>query len=107
MPDSRLRIRSIRPKDGSAEVRVLRPPTSLAERMSTCGARMVGCLGDEPVVGYCLVAWHADGTAHVMKRSSNGNPIPLVLLPDFLRNLLLADIAGDWAVDEIKKLRGF
>lgn len=106
MIESHLRIRSIRPKDGSAEVRVLySKDPDISERVATCGPRMLASAGTNQLVGYCLFAWRADGTAYSLRRAGNGNQIPAALLPDFIRNALLADTASDWAIEAFKTMR--
>lgn len=110
MRTSTLRLHSVRFKDGRAPIEVIRPrysTASVAEKLATASGRMIECLGSAVPVGYVLVCWEANGQIRSMRMGSNGNPIPSILVPDFVRNALLADTTEDWTIDAINKSRGF
>lgn len=55
--------------------------------------------------GFALVVWGADGrsTADLgTKTPDNGLVIPEILVPDFVRNRLLAVKIEDWTVDTVR-----
>ncbi len=51
---------------------------------------------DEPIVGYAVVLWVADGGSIAVARAGEGSTIPSVALPDFARNRLLAAKIEEW-----------
>lgn len=97
---SGLRLRRIRYKDGRT-LEVLRPKPSDDQKLRE-GVRNIGKWSADdplPLAGYAVVVWRADGgsTAYLQ---SNGQ-IPSILVPDFVRNRLLAQKIEDWTVDTL------
>lgn len=57
------------------------------------------------VAGFALVAWGPDGSSVAEMQVSKASNIPSMLVPDFVRNRLLAQKIEDWTLDEVEKLR--
>lgn len=97
---SGLRLRRIRYKDGRT-LEVLRPKPTDDEKLRK-GVRDIGkwCADDpQPLAGYAVVVWRTDGVSSAYLQS-NGQ-IPSILVPDFVRNRLLAEKIEDWAIDTL------
>lgn len=99
---ARLRVRSVRFKDGGASLTVLRTklPDMRALLRTTCGEVLEG---QSNVVGFTIVAWGADGGSTAATRVSDGSSIPSILVPDFVRNRLLAERIEMWTIDGLKR----
>lgn len=59
------------------------------------------CRIDPAIAGFALVVWSPDGTSTCMSRINESNMIPSILVPDFVRNRLLADRIERWTIDTI------
>lgn len=62
--------------------------------------RVAGAMG-EPIVGYVVMCWSADGTSACKTIAKDGSTIPSILVPDFVRNRLLADRIESWTLDTV------
>lgn len=99
---ARLRVRSVRMKNGGASIRVLRGEDqnhtlNVMKRVEQC----LSAQGSD-VAGFAFVVWgkEQDSTCDAANYCS---PIPHILIPDFVRNRLLAERIVDWAVEQVKK----
>lgn len=52
------------------------------------------------LAGYAVMAWTKDGTSTCDSANLAGN-IPTILIPDFVRNRLLAHRIEEWTLEEI------
>ena len=93
------RIRSVRDKASGFVLHLLTPQTQRArisflremrELVDECQTN------NEPIVGYAVVLWVADGGSIAVARAGEGSTIPSVALPDFARNRLLAAKIEEW-----------
>jgi hypothetical protein len=51
----------------------------------------------QPVVGFAMVMWTADGSSDAACRAYPGSNIPSIAVPDFVRNRLLASKILEWS----------
>lgn len=95
-----LRLRRVRFKDGRT-LEVFRPKKTSSDTLKQNLSRWVKFISDAPeeFSGYAIVTWHKDGTS-VCELGSDGR-IPSVLVPDFVRNRLLAQKIEEWTIDTI------
>lgn len=100
-PTSIPRIRSVKFKNGG-EIRVLKHEVS-ADR-AIIERRVRECLDnkDGEPVGFAFIVWSEDGISCCASGHTEKSKIPHILIPDFIRNRLLADQIEDWALDEVK-----
>jgi hypothetical protein len=56
------------------------------------------------LAGFAVVVWGKDGTISSMLRSDGR--IPGILVPDLVRNKLLAERIEDWTIDTINSASG-
>lgn len=54
-----------------------------------------------PIAGFALVAWQADYTSIAVCKVGGASSIPTILVPDFVRNRLLAQRIEAWTIDTI------
>lgn len=103
---SGMRLRRIRFKDGRT-IDVLRPKktddTVLRERFAVATKYAMEPT-EHPLAGYALVVWQTDGTSTAFLQSDG--KIPSILVPDFVRNRLLAMRIEDWTIETINDQRG-
>lgn len=101
MKTTTLRLRRIRFKDGRT-LDVLRPKAKEADKMHAIyakhGAECVSDFGPN-LSGISLVTWGKDGSSTCMLLSDG--QIPGILVPDFVRNRLLAKKIEDWTIDTV------
>lgn len=103
MAESRLRLRSIRFKDGRAPLRILRDPRAEARRSFIASANDAFCTHPDDCAGFALVIWGADGTSTAACQIARSNSIPSILVPDFVRNRLLAQRIESWTLDSVRE----
>lgn len=100
---ARVRIGKVRLKNGPV---ILRLPTH-NERRTKMAQEWVKCVldahvtADASVDGFAFVVWDRDG-ASTCKMIAGGG-IPSILIPDFVRNKLLADKIEDWTLMTISE----
>ncbi len=98
---ARLRIRSVRMKAGGAKISVIRSED--VDYTASIRSRVEKCLDAQPnPVGFAFVVWSNDHNS-VADAANYRSNIPTILIPDFVRNRLLAERIVDWAVEEMKK----
>lgn len=93
------RIRSVRFKNGGAEIRILRRPEVRALAKKSALSCIDALNGD--VAGMAIVVWSADGGSTATMRVGTASPIPSILVSDFVRNRLLAEVVTDWTLDSM------
>lgn len=94
------RLRRVRFKDGrTIEVLRTKPTDDQNLRASIRNVMKVGAGFDKTLAGYAFVAWGTDGMS-IAHLQSNGQ-IPSILVPDFVRNRLLAEKIEDWTIDTL------
>ena len=104
---ARIRLRSIRYKDGRAQLRVLYPPEPFdysADAAKRCQAT-IQALADEGsnIAGYALVVWAGCGKSAVSFAANDASAIPSILIPDFVRNRLLAERIESWTLSGMEE----
>ena len=57
------------------------------------------------LTGFALVVWGADGTSCADMMSSGG-VTPEIMIPDFVRNRLLAEKIEHWTIDSVNRSQG-
>jgi len=99
------RLHSVRFKDGGATVRVIHAPPKRKNRADL--DRLVReTLAFYPsdscdIGGFAFVVWDAEGASTCVLANYDGR-IPSILIPDFVRNRLLAQKIIQWTMDDLK-----
>lgn len=89
-------------KNGGATITVLRSAdTGLAAKMRAKCEEMIGA--QKKIVGFAIVAWGPDGGSCSSTEISDGSMIPSIMVPDFVRNRLLAERVIAWTMEEVEK----
>lgn len=57
------------------------------------------------VAGMAFILWDIEGTSVVKQLVKDGSRIPCILVPDFVRNRLLADRIEEWTIEIINQSR--
>lgn len=94
-----LRLRRVRFKDGrTVEVLRRRDDGEVGDRLRKVASQAIE--NASPVVGYALVAWYENG--EVFPAFHNGRESPLLAgqVPQYAKDVLLAEVAARWAKDE-------
>ena len=55
----------------------------------------------QEVAGCTFMVWNVDGSSTCQTDIKDGSRIPSILVPDFVRNRLLAERIERWAVDAV------
>lgn len=100
-----VRIGRVRLKSGG-EVRLL--PLVRHEGRDAIMRSVRACL-DEQVdpAGFAFVVWDADLSSSASHWSGPGSGIPSILIPDFIRNRLLALQIERWTIDSVNQSNGY
>lgn len=102
---ARVAIRRVRFKSGG-EVHLLRPARDRGR--AHVERQIRDCLDQtDDLAGAVFVAWSADSGSTAAMFTGPASRIPSILVPDFVRNRLLAMKIIDWTMDEINTQRGF
>lgn len=94
-----LRLRAVRFKDGR-EIRVMRSTDDGNAEIKRRVSQAVDALS-EPVVGVALVAWSENNGSVAHVYVGDDSRIPFILVPDFVRNRLLANAIEKWTIDTL------
>lgn len=99
---SGLRLRSVKFKDGR-KIEVLRRDSRhfRADFLAFC-RNTVDLQGDD-FVGFALVVWGSDQSSTAECMVSQGSCIPTILVPDFVKNRLLAERIERWTREGLKE----
>lgn len=94
---ARLRLRSVKLKSGGGEIRVLHGTTRDDEaRYAEDRLKKVIAAHDERIAGFAMVVWAPDGASTALTVVNETSKMPSILVPDFVRNRLLADTIERW-----------
>jgi hypothetical protein len=94
------RIGRVRLKSG-ADLRVLRTMASDHHVGFKRRACQVLDYAGSACVGYAVVAWARDGKSWCDIQAADGSRIPCALVPDFVRNRLLAEKIEEWTLETL------
>lgn len=98
------RIKSVRPKGKGAELVLFRSQAQLmddSERRDV--VRIIKqCLDniDAPLAGFAFVAWDNKLASSARLATTDGGIIPVIALPDFIKNRLMGEKILDWMREE-------
>lgn len=94
------RIKSIRPKNGSAKV-IIFPDSSVKDRIG-CLRRVRDILDNlsAPMAGAAFVVWDANLQSGGFIAASARSRIPSIAMPEFIKNRLIAAKIEEWGNDE-------
>ena len=100
-PHPGCRIRSVTHKaSGFRVVRLSTGPertyAAVMREVRECARQMIEDGRD--IAGIALVLWDADGASSAVLKAYPGSSLPSIAAPDFVRNRLLAEKIGEWAV---------
>lgn len=100
-PAAPLRLRRVRFKDGRANIEVMtrRSDGEVAGKLRGAAAKAIET-GTTEVVGYALVVWYADGLVFPAYHNGDKSPILAGQVPQYAKDVLLAEVATRWAKDE-------
>jgi hypothetical protein len=100
---ARLRVRSVLMKAGGAKISVLR--TDDFDYAADARAWAAQCIAPHThdIAGFAFIVWNHDGDSTCKLKANMRSSIPMIMVPDFVRNRLLAERIVDWAVEEMKK----
>lgn len=93
------RLRRIRFKDGRT-IEVLRQPekSRWVQDSLTASCAKASEWGGAGMAGFALVAWSRDGEVYV-NFENDGSRLPAGGVPQYVRDVLLAEVASRWAKD--------
>lgn len=102
MKTSTLRLRRVRYKNGK-QIEVFRSPTPEDDRRFV-EARIREVLDghNDRIAGVAIVVWAPDSGSTALMSVNNSSAIPSILVPDFVRNRLLAERIEAWTIDAIE-----
>lgn len=100
---ARIRLRSIRWKDGRAPVRVFRTPEPSAEVSNDFAISARRCaegeVGGSAMVGFAIVAWASDGKVYVNYSNSLRSPLLGAGVGQYAKDVIQAEQAVRWSRD--------
>ena len=96
------RIRLVRMKNGSGEIRILTPFLAKDERFAKQRIKGVLDAHGSDIAGLAVMVWGADLRSTCYLGSGPRSAIPGALIPDFVRNRLLLERAVDWTLEVLK-----
>lgn len=105
---ARVTIRRVRFKSGG-EVRLIAPIKDEGRARAERGVRAV-LDGHEQfggIAGFAFVAWAADGATTGDLWAGSDSSIPAILIPDLVRNQLLAMKIEEYTIDTINESNGY
>lgn len=97
-----LRLRSVRLKSGGGEIRVMPGPTR-DDDLRYAERRLLETIRSTQgrVAGFAMVAWSPDNGSVSVLTVNEGSKIPSIMVPDFVRNRLLAAQIEAWTLDTL------
>jgi hypothetical protein len=98
---AKVRISKVRLKNGPVIVRL---PDHNERRRAAIIAWVKKVLdshitGEGQIAGFAFVVWDADGAASC--KTLAGGCVPALLMPEFVKNKILAERITDWTLDEV------
>lgn len=101
---SPLRLRSVRYKDGRGDLRVIHTRTVADDRADVeYFVRRVLDVHAQRIAGYAIVVWAPDQSSTADLGGLPGNTVPTIMIPDFVRNRLLAEKIEMWTVKGLEE----
>ena len=104
MRAARLRVKRWKPKGSHLWVTVLHKPDALdrerAVRRYVDDALIAQARDGHEIVGFAFMVWDHRGTSVATAYNMDGH-IPAILIPDFVRNRLLAGKIEQWTIDTL------
>jgi hypothetical protein len=96
-----LRLRSVRFKNGG-ELRLL-PTQTREDDVRFVRERVERVIDTHTgrIAGVALVVWAPDNSSTVTLSVNDSSKIPSIMVPDFVRNRLLAERIESWTLDDI------
>lgn len=95
-------MRRVRFKDGRPDLHVLNSPTKQSDRADIeWHIKRTLDAHDDRIAGYAIVVWAPDGASTADIRST-GNTVPGIMVPDFVRNRLLAEKIEQWTIKDLR-----
>lgn len=80
---------------------MLRPPISdMRDALAKSTTKLLNDDLGAQMVGYALVAWGADGSVWCTWDNSFGSGVPAAGVPQYVKDVLLADVASKWSRDD-------
>jgi hypothetical protein len=101
----RIRIGKITLKRGGS-VELLRVPVSLDRKRVEMQFRILLNNHGEDIAGFAIVVWGSDLGSTAVSLLTPVNTIPSMLVPDFVRNRLLAQKIEEWTLDSVNEQWG-
>lgn len=97
-----LRLRSVRMKSGGGEIRVMHGPTAQSDARHVSGRieRLIE-VHDQRIAGFAIVVWAPSGASTALTSVNEASKVPAIMVPDFVRNRLLADTIERWVRDDV------
>jgi hypothetical protein len=99
---ARLRVRSVRMKNGGASIRVLRDTYDYAADVR---GQVLECLSAQgpDIAGFSFVVWGRDGGSTCAARANMRSQIPPIMIPEFVKARLMAEEIVKWSVEAVDK----
>lgn len=107
MNAARIRVRRYKPKGSDLWVVCIHESAMnsvRAEVLTRCREAIL-LHGDDEIAGFAIVVWDKNSESTADLENFSGH-IPSGLIPDYVRNLLLAERLESWAVARVKRLLG-
>lgn len=103
MKTSTLRLRAVRFKNGG-EIRVL-PQNTREDDIRFVRERVERVIEvhNGRVAGMAVVVWAPDNSSTVTLTVNDSSKIPSIMVPDFVRNRLLAERIESWTLEDIAR----
>ncbi len=107
MEEFRTRIGKVKLKNGPEIVRLPEQHRRDEKVVRDVFNGMIAAMDNaDPIAGYAIVLWDREGRSIANFGAREGSPIPTILIPDFVRNLLLARRIETWTIDTINEQVG-
>lgn len=102
-PGRPLKLRSVTFKNGGGVIRALpvNPDAALDPGYVKRRVAQVIETLDGPVAGFAVVVWGPDNGSTALMNVAANSKMPLMMIPDFVRNRLLADQIERWTIADI------
>lgn len=94
------KLHSVRWKSGGTLIPLKTPKCDL-RHLAEQTIRDVVKAASSPIAGFALVTWQADGASIAVCKVGGASGIPSIMVPDFVRNRLLAQRIESWTIETI------
>ena len=95
-----LRLRSIRYKDGRGSLRVVPDFRDKDRPIVEAHIKQMLDIQGNDIAGFAFVVWGADKRAMAYSSSNSRSVIPPIMVPDFVRERLLAEKIMEWSRED-------